>query len=231
MANDIRIIFEEIGAFFNEIFDFQDKKIPFLKPIAVFLFLLSVIGISYVGYRWYVQNREQRAQLVYSENFDEYTRVSGIENPDWNQLEVRLANGYSRYSNSYLAPYFLALQADVQLKQHKDQEAAATLTRVINLTDNAQMKEGYTVKKALLQMDMSDESMQKEGLHSLLEIARQKGAFSDMALFYLGRYYHYINNNDDAQKSLQELADMQWVEGSASSPWVFEAQKSLKNFG
>ena len=228
MAHDFKLVMQEIGRVLADVFGFGEKK-SYVREMLIAVFVLISIGSVYLGYRWYIYNREQNAQKIFADYFHDYQMAISADSPsELERVESLLSQGFLQNKKSYLAPYFLALLADTQIKQGKIDPAISTLSRVIETTDNESMKQLFQIKRALMQLDSSDETLRQEGLHGLIEASRKKNDFTDMALFYLGLYYWSQNATDEARGVWQELVDLQYMNKMQASPWVYEAQSKLK---
>ena len=208
------------------------KKTNYMVPMVMGIGVLLLGTGIYFGYRWYTVSREQQAQKIFSEYMQDYGLAHKANNAaEWQRIEALFAYGYSTYRSSNIAPYFLAMQADVQLKQGKHNEALATLNSLISaLPSSSSMAPVFKTKHALISLDSKDETIRNSGLQELVAVARDTHyGYNDMALFYLGRYYWSQNNVDEAKKIWQELVDMRLSDQTAApSPWVQEAQQKLK---
>jgi hypothetical protein len=210
----------------------KPKKTNYMKPILATIGIIILGTGVYLGYRWYVVSREQKAQKLLSEYVQDYALAQKSGNQEeFQRIEALFAYGYNQHRSSNLAPYFLAMQAEAQLKQNKQDEALATLhTLVATLPSSSPMAPLFKTKHALLSLDNKDEAIRDAGLQELVAVARDNQfGYNDMALFYLGRYYWSQNNVQEAKKIWQELVDMRSLDqSSAPSPWAQEAQQKLK---
>jgi predicted negative regulator of RcsB-dependent stress response len=235
----------ELKAFFyflpRLIKDFWDHERNIIRNYAnivavIFLFMLGGAGV-YFGYRWYTVSREQTTQLALAEHVQELQRI--IAGPkdmmpaQLAQLESALSFDYLRHKNSSIALFFLLMQADVQIKQDKQAEAISTLQQVLNtLPAHSPLLSFIKTKRALLQLDGSDDAMQQVGLQELMWLGHDKNnKQSDLALFYLGRYYWAHDKLDEAKAVWQELLAIPEYTQSFPSPWAREAQEALTQIG
>lgn len=200
------------------------------RIIGISLIIAGGLGGGYLGYRWYVSNRERAAQALFATYEQDYFLASGAgSSEEWKRVSSLFEHGYSAHSNSNLAPYFLLFQADAQLKQGDTALALQTLDSAIQLASASPLVSLMKMKRALITLDSADEAVRQQGLDLLIELARNKESrFNDAALFYLGRYYWEINKPEEAQKAWQELVDAQIIEKGSPSPWVHEAKTRLK---
>lgn len=232
MAHDLKIMVQSFSSYFAEAFGFSGKKNGYTKEIMLAVLFCALVGGGYFGYRMYVNNREQMAQKIFSDYLQDYQAAVQADSPsEWARIEQSLQYGFEQQSHTYMAPYFLALLAEAYVKQNKNDLAVATLAKAIDASKNDTIKQMYSIKRALIQIDSSDESVQDQGLHVLIEESKTKNNFTDMALFYLGKYYWVKNSTDDAKKVWQQLVDMKWTDQSNTSAWVTEASTMLKQIG
>ena len=200
--------------------------------VVILLLVLASVG-GYFGYRWYAVSREQNSQLALAAHVEELQKVvvgsKDLMPAQLAQLESALSFDYRRHKSSTLAPMFLLLQADVQIKQDRHVEATGTLEQVLNaLPQNSSLVSIVKTKRALLQLDSKDDATQQAGLQELIQLARDKeNKQSDFALFYLGRYYWAHDKLDDAKTAWQELLNTPAYTQSFPSPWAHEAQEAL----
>ncbi len=230
LLEEFQAVYEVIIQSIKELFGKHSQKIKYKKQILSVCLILAVLGFSYLGYRWYVVNREQKAQQAFSEYMQDYFYAVKENNPEWDRVGSLFSYGHNQYSSSYLAPYFLSLQADVQLKQGQTDQAIATLQKVIEaLPSSSPLLSLIQTKKALIQLDSNDQAMQENGVQTLVQLARNtENKNNDIALFYLGQYYWSSNKIEEATKIWQELVDNHWFEKGAPSPWVQEARSKLQ---
>ena len=219
----------EIGSLVDTITG-RRTTFKYTREVFIGIALLGILGLSFLTYRWYVTYREQAAQKVFAEYMIAYNQAmqSGSEQ-DWARAEVLLKLGYDRHARSYIAPYFLAFQAQALIQQGKKQEALAAMNAMVAAASaKSPVFNLFKTKRALMMLDAEDESMQQQGLEELMQLGREaKNIYNDMALFYLGRYYWALDKIDEARTIWQELVDGQWHEQLAPSPWVQEAKQKL----
>ncbi len=203
----------------------------YYRHIMMAVGLIAVVSGGYFGYRWYKVSKEQNAHYALADYMQDYQLAVKMNSPaEWQRVETLLTFGYNKHKSSNIAPLFLALRADIQIKQDKLTEAIDTLQQVINaLPDNSPISPLFKTKHALILLDSSDEAMQKSGLADMVLLARDKdNQYNDIALFYLGRYYWAQNNMQDAKKAWQELVDSSMMEKAYPSPWAIQATAALK---
>lgn len=213
-------------------FVFRERKqrhTIYLK-VAFFTLIIGVIALkSFFLYRWYVNYREQGAQKTLAQSLKEYykaTKTGSLE--DWNSVEALFKLGYEQHANSYIAPYFLAYQADALIHQHKLYDALPVLEQMLTvLPEKSSLFFLFKLKYAQVHIDIPQ--YKQTGLQELTELARNAhNPYRDEALFYLGNYYWVHDQTEEAKKVWQELVDSQWQQPTKPSPWIQEVQSKLK---
>lgn len=202
-----------------------------LRQIFIALLVLIAGASAYMGHRWYVVSREQAAHYAFADYMADYQAALKADNSqEWQRVDSLLEYGYNQHKNSTLAPLFLALRADIQVKQHNISSAVDMFAQVVQeLPKDSPIAPLFKIKRALLLLDSADEALQKMGLDELLQVARDKeNRYNDMALFYLGRYYWATNAIDEAKKVWQELVDDNAMNQAYPSPWAQEANRLVK---
>ncbi len=202
----------------------------YMKQLTMVIAVVLVAAGGYVGYRWHMAAREQKAYHTFAEYLTEFqSAVKDDTAADWNRLVSLLNNGYAQHKTSNVAPLLLSLKADAQIRLGELIEAGATLKQAIDaLSKDSPLTPLLSVKHALLQMDATDSELQKTGLQELIALARDKdNSYKDMALFYLGRYYWAHEQVEEARNSWQELQEGSLTERAYPSPWIHEAEQKL----
>lgn len=239
LQDELKAVFGSIATAIGRLFKASGDKFKYSRELFMAAGLCVVMFAGYTGYRWFIVSRNQTAQKAFSEYQQDYQLALKENNPqEWDRVASLFEFGWKQYSSSSLAPYFLLMQSDIQLHQGNRDQAVATLSQAIKGLSNANMVAMLEIKRALIQLDSDDQAMSEAGLQELVRLARapQSGTdqdygnnpYRDMALFYLGRYYWVNNKIDEAQKTWQELVDMEWIDKSNQSPWVHEAKASLQ---
>ena len=202
----------------------------YMKQLTMVITVLLVAAGGYVGYRWHIAAREQKAYHTFAEYLTEFQLAVKADTPaEWNRLISLVNNGYAQHKTSNVAPLLLSLKADAQIKLGELVEAGNTVKQAINaLPTDSKLVPLLSVKHALLQLDATDSELQKAGLQELIALARDKdNPYKDMALFYLGRYYWAHDEVEEARKSWQELEEGSVLERAYPSPWMHEAEQKL----
>ena len=207
------------------------QEFRYIREIALALAIALGAGVGMFGYRYYTTSREQEAQLALAELMQEFRQGQyGRGFVDWTDLATRISLEYNQHSGSYLAPYFLVLQADALAKQGDKAEAVQMMDQALGaLGKSSPLHYAYATKRALMQLDTEDAQEKNAGLEALTTLAHDtKNTDRDAALFYLGSYHWSQKDMDNAKKSWQELvATFEKAKPAALSPWVELAKERL----
>ena len=196
------------------------------QNIALSLAALLVLVGGYLGYRWYVQQREERAQLVFAAAVDLAQQALKSESDQqagsvtWQDVEMAFKIGYDQNKSSYLAPYFLAFQAEALLRQRRQEEALSLMNEVLSqLSTSDQLYDQYFLKRACIKLDSTDEQIKKQGLDELTSIAdKADSLFKEPAEYYLGEYYWANQQFDKARDTWLALT----AENTKGEPSVWK---------
>lgn len=199
------------------------------------LFLLSVGG--FYGYRAYTAQRNAEAFGVLGRYVERY-----LKNADNKKEVARLDDGAlaleaQSFSGSAAAPYFSTYEAQDLLNQGKMAEAAVVLKKAVAaMPSSSPLTALYSIKLALVQLDVDDAAVRAEGMALLKKIADDTTSPAwDAAVYYLGRYAWVKGDVEEAKKvwtpALERVAKAR-SEGVASryseSPWLSRAETLLK---
>lgn len=230
IQDELKALFQVVVTFFSQLFGFKSTRFKYTKELFIGTGLCALLGIAYIGYRFFAVSRDQTAQKAFSEYVHDYQLALKENNPqEWERVEMLFKYGRNQYSSSSLGAYFLVMLSEIQLRQNKNQEALETISQAVKEVHDPKILSLLRIKHALIQLDAQDQAMQDAGLQQLISLARdENNLYKDMALFYLGRYYWAQNKIDDAKKMWQELADTEWLDRSNMSPWVSQAKATLK---
>ncbi|MBN2267327.1 MAG: hypothetical protein JW725_03225 [Candidatus Babeliaceae bacterium] len=153
------------------------------------LLIVAFVGVDVVVYRWYSNRYNARAQQELAHCMEIVERALKEKQPALlEQARLETGVGYERYSRSSLAPYFLALDADLALAQGDRTKACALMERAVGaLSDDAAMYGFYAVKKALMKIDSADQKTREAGMQELQTLAHDpRNQQREMAAYYLG---------------------------------------------
>lgn len=230
-VDELKALFIVVGRTVKDFFGDSSVLGRHLKEIGIAFSLVLVVAGGYLGYRSYVVSLEQRAHHSFADYLQDYKMAEKANNKEeWDRVSNLFGHGFVQHTGSSVAPFFLSLKSDAQVKLGELVEAINTLQRAIDaLPKNSKFFPIFSIKQALMKLDVEDEVLQKSGLQQLVTMARDKeNDYKDMALFYLGRYYWTHDQIEDAKKTWQELEDSSWQEKAYPSPWVEEVKQKLK---
>jgi len=125
LQNELKAIIYFIPKLFQGLWEGERNVFrTYSNYIAILLVLVLISASSFFGYRWYVSSREQRAQQALAYQFEDYTRaLQSRDAAGLSAIESACEVAYQQHTGSALAPLFLVLQADVQIKQEKYTQA------------------------------------------------------------------------------------------------------------
>jgi len=217
---------------FQNIF-YSNEKSKKYTNMALIAILLGVVG--YTGFylrRWYLSNREARAQKIFAECLREVNKARKGKG-SWYDAQIALQIGYQDHSSSRLAPFLLFFKADTLIEQDNKVEAIKVLKDGLQrLSEKSPFYSLYKTKLALVKLDM-DEEMQKQGLDDLEEIAcvKDETAGTSAALFYLGSYYWAKEDIAKAIEYWQKLISWESRTKDMGMTYAKIAQEKLKQIG
>ena len=206
------------------------KEVNYAREILFAIGVVSGLSAGMVSYRYYVSYREQAAQETLSQYMQEYFQASAQKmSADWSGIAFNFERGYAQYSNSYLAPYFLAFQADALIQQDQKGQALIVMNTMLEgLGTDSPLFNVYATKRALVQIDSDELSEQQAGVESLTKLADDvSNSNQDLSLFYLGSYYWAQDNVEQAKQAWQKLVSLQDKDALTKSPWSLLAQEKL----
>ncbi len=200
----------------------EHPLIRYGTPLLFTLLALAALSAIYMGYRWYAQGREQKAQYACNLLLDEYMQLQKESNADYAAFAEKAQMIYAEHKRAAVAPYIGLLIVDAQLKVGKKEEAVATMDTVAcAAANNAIVSDLFKTKQALLKIDSADQAQQEEGFKALALLADSTdNKHRDYALYQLGLYHWNKNDLQAARAAWQELVESQEVELRAPSPWV-----------
>ena len=163
-----------------------------------------LLVVGFIGYRYYDSwaqagaHKAFVAALKYHDAAVTGKKVSanhnGIEfetdQEKWTKTADVFKQGYNNHRRSGLASMFQAYYADALARLGKHDEAVQALDDAISIMPQKDMKDFYAVKRALLKIDSTKQTVQQEGIAELRKIADDASHFANEAgLFYLGYYF------------------------------------------
>ena len=216
------------------------------QRIVVALGVFLILGIAWVGYRWYHTSRDEQAHVTFARALDVYDQIKGASGDAKTALVERtrdvLNQGYAQYKRSSYGPLFLVFLSQLDIEAAKAAGATDSAERMITARDQlAQalkgMKTGtplhdlYDIKRALMMTDADSDDVRAEGEAILARYAADtSSAFRDMALYYAGKLKFDALDYEGAMK----LWDVLLKEYAAhtdqdASVWATKAQE-LKEY-
>lgn len=200
----------------------EHPLIRYGTPFLFTLLALAALSAIYMGYRWYAQGREQKAQYACNLLLDEYMHLQKEASADYAAFAEKAHIIYAEHKRAAVAPYIGLLIVDAELKAGKKEEAVATMDTVASAAEsNAIVSDLFKTKQALLKIDSADQAQQEEGFKMLALLAdNSDNKHRDYALYQLGLYHWNKNDLQAARAAWQELVESQEVELRAPSPWV-----------
>lgn len=229
----------------------EHPLIRYGTPILFTALMCAPLFATYLGYRWYSNNYEQRAQYACSQLIDEYLKLSdsgssrglsdevlakseAIAEPDLKAVSFELFAKkawatYAAHKRSAVAPYIGLLAVDAELKLGKHEEAVAGMDQLVAATAHNKIAgDLFKIKQALLMIDSANPNTQEAGFKNLALLAdNTDNPHRDYALYQLGLYHWNNNDVQNARVAWQELVESQEVELRAPSPWVEGAAEKL----
>ena len=201
------------------------------------LLAAAVVGFgSWKGYGWYVERREQSAQLAMAEALEEYYKAfsSIMLGKDSQEVvgqridDARIAfeTVLARHGNANTACYAHAFDADIAWYAGEKERALISMQRAVDRASVPSVRDMFKTKYALMLLDSENS---EKGLEILSTLAHDpKNRVADYAAYYLG-YYHWIKGNAQAARDawavLETFASDARPEGT--SPWLKSAQGKL----
>lgn len=192
--------------------------------------IIVLVGVGF-GYHWYRSSHNQKAHAALAEAielFDRATRESTASL--WDETDRALSQGYSDYSRSSLAPYFLAFQAQVELRRAQNSETGEKARELLQKAVD-QMSKGmpfydmYMIQLARMNLDSGSPKLQEAGHATLREIAQDKESTErGMALYYSGLRFFEMG---DREQAVKEWAPLLNEADFMDSLWSQAAQQKL----
>jgi predicted negative regulator of RcsB-dependent stress response len=200
----------------------------YLKAILViFVVFLLFFGL-YFGRKQWISWRDQAAQkslAKMSKRLKKY-QDGTLDTSGIIELHAKIAAEKEQFSQATIAPYFLALQAQVFVQEGKLDQAAETLKSAIAMTENVIIKSQLETARALILLDEAPE----QGIVVLQDlIAHEENPLRDVAQFYLGRYYWTHDNVELALVIWKDFLQEQAGHGVSQSPFRPEAEQAVKS--
>jgi len=207
----------------------------------------ALVGASFLGYRWYYVGRARTAQKRLSEVIATYTQEIKaqadnqasdsvtVSSQGWPAIAELFGGAAKEYADTALAPFFLAYQSEVLLKEGNLADAYQVMNQaLVAMPRSSDLYAVYELKKVLMALDLAilNNSSSDLAEKELLELAKDTtNKQRDIALFYAGRFYWSKGDIVRAKDLLQELIALSYVDKTLTSPWVGKAEALVKQMG
>jgi hypothetical protein len=207
----------------------QERKMRYLRYGAVGVLILIVLVSLFFARRFFVSYREQNAQKALALCLTDIMSAQRATQPDWGMVEAQCAHAASDNSSSNLKPYFMALQAEALIKAGNTTQALVIMDTVIaSMSTHDPLMPLFALKRALMQLDASQQEVQERGLVHLQNLAADtSNVCADAAQFYVGYYYWTRDQLDKAQEAWQKLEAQQYTQPGMRSPWADLARSKM----
>lgn len=213
--------------------------------LVLLLIILGIIGLS-IGYYFYREGLQKRAQKDLVK--DIAVLQAPVHTPDmqnealkldsefftsqeekWTKVAQNFESDFQKNKGSGVAPMFLAYQADALINLGKLDSAVQVLKKLVNMAPESAVKSYYKVKLALVSIDSGNKDFEKEGLEVLKSIGLEsQNSAQPMALYYLGQYYWFAKNFDEAKNYWNQLILKYGKKVEKPSIWAEKAKVYLK---
>jgi len=223
-------IWQAIDSFFYSKNMTKKAILYYLKMAFSLLVFVLVALLLYFGRQKFISWREMEAQKSLAEiitRLHEYKKGSS-DTQALENFHQTIDIEQKKHSNSYIAPYFSVVKAEVFIIEENLPGALEALDDALVFQTDSVTKSIITTKRALLLLDMDPE----QGIEKLKELASNKdNVVSDIAQFYLGRYYWVQNDIDAATKVWRDFVDEQSQYRISQSPYTVEVKTLLSTLG
>lgn len=230
----------------NKFLSIFEDVLHYYKNIVIALVICAVLGLGSYFYSSYKVGVNQRAYKAFNECMKYYeapvvadqksdtldidTISFSSREEKWEKVTSLFHKAFFDHASSSLAPFFKIFESEALLNQHKQTEAAQALAQGIEGIKDTAIKESYSLKLALIQLDdQSNQSQQEQGLMLLKSLAENiKSTVHDAALFNLGFYYWNKHDFDSAKNYWNQLLLTYGADSKNPSPWAEQAKEKLK---
>jgi predicted negative regulator of RcsB-dependent stress response len=210
-----------------KVVDHYVRQFRYARQAAVACLLVLLLFAAMFLYRWYEDYRTEQAHGVLAHAIELFERAEQ-ENTKvlWEETDRAFSQGYSSYSGTSLAPYFLAFQSEIAVRQDERVKARELMDKAVHvMARTAKLYGPYAVKLALMQIDSGEPALVEKGTSSLHALAHDsKNPDRDMALYYEGLRLFEQGDRSAAEKIWHTLVGD--VHG-ADSIWAQIAQAKL----
>jgi len=209
------------------------------------LFAIAFLGLS-IGYLFYKAGLQKRAQKdlvkditilqapvhtpdMKSEALKLDSEFFTSQEEKWTKVLQNFESSYQKNKSAGIAPMFLAYQAEALINLGKIDNAVQVLKKLVEISPESVAKSFYKVKTALVGIDSDNKELEKNGLENLRYIALDsQNAVQPMALYYLGQYYWFVKNFDEAKNYWNQLILKYGKKTEKHSEWADRAKIYLK---
>ncbi len=191
--------------------------------------VVIIVAGGWYGYRYWTVSQEEAAHTILTDCFTEYEQALQGK-AQWADVALMCRAGYEKFSRTNIAPYMLAIEVDALLAQQKNTEALNVIDQMIARIGSSSLYSLYALKRALMQIDMSDDALVQMGVKTLEQLAADsKNTVNDAAQFYLGYYYRAHNDEARAKEIWQQLVAINdaLTDDQARSPWAELAREKM----
>jgi hypothetical protein len=192
--------------------------------------LVVLLAAGLYGYHYFGVQKEQAANTVLGDCMSQFDQAAQGK-ASFADVATMCQAGYEKFKNTKVAPYMLAIQVDALLGEQKQQEALDTInTMLAQISSSSPLYPLYSLKQALLKIDMPDEAINQSGLQELEKLAADtSNIYNDAAQFYVGFYY---NTHGNAQKAKEVWTNLVAINDTVTddqgrSPWAAMAQEKM----
>jgi len=197
-----------------------------LRYIIIGAIALGAAVASFFVYRYITVRNTQRAQGVFSESMEAFTKMSqaASSNRNWKEVAEAFDEAFKRYPRTSFSPAMLAYKATALAFDNQITEAIEVMQSAVNsLKESSPLYYPYRTKLALLKYDSPDKSVQDAGNKELEELAaNRQNPVQDWAQYYYGYFAFISGNKAQARTVWNEL-----ISQHAKSPWAEEARNQL----
>lgn len=220
----------------------EQYSIKYLREIILALFIAITVVSGYFLHKMYVQNRERQAFVALCEVVDSFMQSQyQVQNLDrvadrekimqaWSDTDILLDALYKENINSYLAPFFLALKADIIVQRDGNVDAAL---EILDSALDAMSKDSlvgslYLMKRIKMGLDSKQAEVRVQSLQQLIDLTRdEKSYIYQQSLYLLAQYYFSIAEENKAKALLNQLVQRADTSALIKSPWVLMAEEIL----
>lgn len=196
--------------------DFVNKNKKLVLATIVGMAFVTAGFIGYSFYQSHVNKKAYEALLNALKYYDgsigtatqssKDRMVFASDTEKWQKTEQIFKEGGATYSNTRLAPIFLAYQSTALLNQGKLDEAITVLTKATDQMKNKAVRDEYRIKLALMMSDSDKETVKHKGFDLLKSIASDRQSTSiEAALYHLGAHYWHEKKYSEAKNYWLQL--------------------------